>query len=63
MEHVAGQLVLQFQLFFLQAVEKIFIRVGSMLFLFDESMERRMLRLDFLDRNLFHRCHSFRECD
>ena len=59
MSEVAGQFVLQSQLLFLKAVEKVFVGVGSMLFLFDESVKRGMLRLEFLDHCLVHWCRSF----
>ena len=60
MHEVTGECVFQPELFFLQSVEKVFVRVRAVLFLFDESMKRRMLRFQFLDRCLVHRCHSFR---
>jgi hypothetical protein len=57
---VAGHLILEFQLFFLEAVEKVFVGVGAVLFLFDESVKRGVLRLLVLDVCLAHRCSSFR---
>jgi len=56
---VAGQFVLQSQLLFLEAVEKVFVGVGSVLFLFDQSVKRGVLRLEFLDHCLVHWCSSF----
>ena len=60
MHVMAGEHILQSQLFFLQSVEEVFVRVRAVLFLFDEGVKRRVLRLQFLDRYLVHRCHSFR---
>src|SRR5437868_13460523 len=57
---VPGQLILQSQLLFLEAVEKVFVGVGSMLFFLDEGMKSLMLRLEFLDNCLVHWCGSFR---
>ena len=61
MRDVAGELVLQSQFFFFQSVEKVFVGMGPVLFLFDESVQRGMLRFQFLDRYLVHGCHSFRQ--
>jgi hypothetical protein len=60
MHVVAGQFILQSEFFFFQSVEKVFVRVIAVLFLFDEGMERRVLGLQFLDLCLVHRCQSFR---
>ena len=57
---MAGEFILQSKLFFLQSVEKVFVRVSAVLFLVDEGMERRVLGLQFLDLCLVHRCQSFR---
>jgi len=57
---VACQLVLEPELLFLEAVEKVFVGVGSVLFLFDERVKRGVLRFEFLDDSPVHRCHSFR---
>lgn len=59
MRDVASHFVLEPELFFLEAVEKVFVGVGSVLFLFDQGMKRCMLRLEFLDHCLVHRCRSF----
>ena len=56
---VAGQFVLQSQLLFLKAVEKVFVGVGSMLFLFDQSVKRGVLRFELLDHCLVHWRSSF----
>jgi hypothetical protein len=40
---VAGQLVLQSQFLFLEAVEKVFVRVGSVLFFLNEGVKSGML--------------------
>ena len=61
MRDVAGELVLQSQFLFLEAVEKVFVGMGPVLFLFDESVQRGMLRFQFLDHCLVHWCHSFRQ--
>lgn len=60
MHVVAGECVLQSELFFLQSVEKVFVRVRAVLFLFDEGVERRVFRFQFLDLSLVHWCQSFR---
>jgi hypothetical protein len=57
---MAGEFVLKPQLFFLEPVEKVFVGVGAVLFLFDKSVKRRVLGLQFLDLCLVHRCQSFR---
>ena len=59
MREVAGHFVFQSELLFLEAVEKVFVGVGSVLFLFDQGMKRGMLRLEFLDHCLVHWCRSF----
>ena len=56
---MAGELVLQLQLLFLEALEKVFVGVGSMLFFLDEGVKSGMLRFQFLDNCLVHRCLSF----
>ena len=43
MSEVTGQFVLESELFFLQAVEKVFVWVGSMLFLVNQRVERGVL--------------------
>ena len=43
MGEVAGQFVFDPQLFFLEAVEKVFVGVGPMLFLVDQRVERGVL--------------------
>ena len=60
MREVAGHHVFKSELFFLEAVEKVFVGVGSMLFFLDEGMKSLMLRLEFLDNCLVHWCGSFR---
>jgi hypothetical protein len=59
MRDVAGEFVFQSQFFFLQAVEKVFVGVGAVLFLLDQRMKSLVLGLEFLDDCLVHRCHSF----
>ena len=59
MRDVAGQFVLESQFLFLEAVEKVFVGVGSVLFFLDEGVKSRMLRLQFLDHCLIHWCRSF----
>ena len=61
MGDVAGELVLEPQFLFLQSVEKVFVGVGPVLFLFNQGVQRGMLGLQFLDHSLVHRCHSFRQ--
>ncbi len=39
MGEVAGQFVLKSELFFLEAVEKVFVGVGSMLFFLDQGVK------------------------
>ena len=63
MSEVAGQFVLQSQLLFLQAVEKVFVGMGAVLFFLDEGVKSLMLRLQFLDHCLVHWCSSFRQAD
>jgi hypothetical protein len=41
--HMPGQLVLESQLFLLEAVEKVVVGVGSMLFFLDQGMKSGML--------------------
>jgi hypothetical protein len=60
---VVRQRVLKSQLFFLEAVEKVFVGVSAVLFFFDQRVQRLMLRFDFLDGGLVHECPSFRERD
>ena len=59
MSEVAGQFVLDFELFFLEAVEKVFVGVGPMLFLVDQRVERGVLRFQSLGHSLVHWCLSF----
>jgi hypothetical protein len=61
MREVAGQLVLQSQLFLLETVEKVFVGMGPVLFLVDQRVKSLKLRLQFLDHCLVHRCHSYRQ--
>jgi len=63
MRDVVRQFVLQSQLLFLEAVEEVFVGMSAMLFFFDQRVQRLMLRFDFLDGGLVHKCPSFRECD
>ena len=56
---VAGQLVLQSQFLFLEAVEKVFVRVGSVLFFLDEGVKSLVLGFEFLGHCLVHWCRSF----
>ena len=54
---------LSLKFFFLEAVEKVFVGVGSMLFLFDQGVKSGMLGFQFLDNCLVHWCRSFQaEC-
>jgi hypothetical protein len=46
---VAGQFVLESQFLFLEAVEQVFVGVGSVLFFVDQSVKSGMLRFQFLD--------------
>jgi hypothetical protein len=63
MREVAGHFVLESQFLFLEAVEKVFVRVGSMLFFLDEGVKSGMLGFDFLGDCLVHWCRSFQsEC-
>ena len=57
---VAGHFVLESQFLFLEAVEKVFVRVGSMLFLLNEGVKSGMLGFEFLGHCLVHWCGSFR---
>jgi hypothetical protein len=43
---MAGQLILEPELFLLELMEKTFVRVGPMLLFVDHCVERRMLRCD-----------------
>ena len=56
---VAGQFVFQSKLLFLESVEKVFVGMSPVLFLFDESVESSVLGLQFLDHCLVHWCRSF----
>jgi hypothetical protein len=56
---VPGQLVLQSQFLFLEAVEKVFVRVGSMLFFLNEGVKSGMLGFEFLGHCLVHWRRSF----
>jgi hypothetical protein len=56
---VAGHFVLQSQFFFLEAVEKVFVGVGSVLFLVDQGVKSGMLRFQFLDSCRVHWRVSF----
>jgi hypothetical protein len=55
MGDVAGEFVLQSQFLFLQAVEKVFVRVRAVLFFLDQSMQRGVLGFEFLGHCLVHR--------
>src|SRR5438270_14040103 len=57
--HVPRELILQSELFFLEAVEKVFVGVGSMLFFIDECVKSLVLRFKFLDHCLVHWWRSF----
>ena len=59
MREVAGQFVLEPQLFLLEAVEKVFVGMGSVLFFLDEGMKSLVLRFQFLDHCLIHWRRSF----
>ena len=59
MQEVAGHFILESQFLFLEAVEKVFVRVGSVLFLVDQGVKSGMLRFEFLGHCLVHRCRSF----
>ncbi len=59
MRDVRGELVLQSQFLFLQAVEKVFVGVGAVLFFLDQRVKSLVLGLQFLNHNLVHRRHSF----
>jgi hypothetical protein len=56
---VAGQFVLESQFLFLEAVEKVFVGVASMLFFLDEGVKSGMLRFQFLDSCRVHWRVSF----
>ena len=43
MGHMAGELVLQSQFFFLQSVEKVFVGMGSVLFFLNKSVKSCVL--------------------
>jgi len=43
MHHVAGDFVLELQFLFFKSVEKVFVRMGSMLFFLDEGVKSGML--------------------
>lgn len=59
---MAGELVLEPQLFFLQLVEKVFVGVGAVFFLVDPGVKRCVLGCQFLDMCLVHRRSSFPGC-
>ena len=61
MGDVAGELVLEPQFLFFQAVEKVFVGMGAVLFFFDQGVQRGVLGFQFLGHSLVHRCHSFRQ--
>ena len=56
---VAGQFVLQSQFLFLETVEKVFVRVDSVLFFLDEGVKSGMLRFESLSHSLVHWWRSF----
>ena len=60
---MADQRVLEPQLFLLEAVKQVFIRVRPMLFRVDLGVERCVLGCESFDLYLVHRSHSFRECE
>jgi hypothetical protein len=49
---VAGHFVLEPEFLFLQAVEKVFVRVRPVLSLLEQSMKSGVLRLQFLGHGL-----------
>ena len=57
---MSGELVLELQSFFLELMEKIFVRVRPMLLFVDDRMERCVLRCESFGLYLVHRCRSFR---
>ena len=59
MREVAGQFVFQSQFFLLETVEKVFVRVGSVLFLLDEGVKSGVLRFESLSHSLVHWWRSF----
>ena len=63
MGHVAGELVLDSEFLFLEAMEKVFVGVRSMFLFGDQRVERLVLRLERLDHCLVHGCRSFRQAD
>ena len=56
---VAGHFVFKSEFLFLEAVEKVFVGVGSVLFFLDQSVKSLVLRLEFLDHCLVHWRRSF----
>ncbi len=57
---MAGEFVLEPQLFLLEAVENGFVGVGAVRFNVDLGMERCMLGCEGLDVSIVHRSNSFR---
>jgi hypothetical protein len=56
---VAGHFVLEPEFLFLEAVEKVFVGMGSVLFFLDQGVKSLVLRLEFLDHCLVHWRRSF----
>ena len=59
MREVAGHFVFKSQFLFLETVEKVFVRVGSVLFFLDKSVKSGMLRFESLGHCLVHWWRSF----
>ena len=59
MREVASHFVFKFEFLFLETVEKVFVRVGSVLFLLDEGVKSGMLRFESLGHCLIHWWRSF----
>jgi hypothetical protein len=53
---MTGEFVLEPELFLLELMEKIFVRMGPMLLFVDHRMERRMLGCERIGLYLVHRC-------
>ncbi len=52
---MSGKLILEPELFFLEPMEKAFVRVGAMFLFLDHRMKRGVLRFQFLGDSLTHR--------
>ena len=59
MREVAGQFVFKSQFLFLETVEKVFVRVGPVLFFLDEGVKSGVLRFESLGHCLVHWWRSF----